>query len=264
MPTVESPRQIATPSSLLGSTNRDFSWIFSFPVGPKSAVESALERVWPPKRYVRQAFRKYLECGIFAHGFARACCDDCGHDYLVAFSCKGQGVCPEATALLHAARRGSAQHGAAYFPAGHRAKPAIQQPWCGDVDKATLHVGAFAFIHRFGSSPNGYEHFYGCPGPLARKVDGVAGNHWTSLKRVFAAVGFRCVLGLRLCRVKDWNGSVVDHGGWVGRFSRAISALDPLRSFTWLNRKSSPQRERSITKNDGIPDPGQEPPLGVA
>ena len=38
-----------------------------------------------PKPYVRQAFRKYLECGIFAHGFARAWCDDCGHDYFVAY-----------------------------------------------------------------------------------------------------------------------------------------------------------------------------------
>ena len=47
-----------------------------------------------PKPYVRQAFRKYLECGIFAHGFASARCDDCGHDYFVAFSCKGRGVCP--------------------------------------------------------------------------------------------------------------------------------------------------------------------------
>ena len=27
-----------------------------------------------PKPYVRQAFAKYLECGIFAHGFARARC----------------------------------------------------------------------------------------------------------------------------------------------------------------------------------------------
>ena len=34
------------------------------------------------------------ECGIFAHGFARAWCDDCGHDYFVAYSCKGLGVCP--------------------------------------------------------------------------------------------------------------------------------------------------------------------------
>ena len=39
-----------------------------------------------PRTYVRQAFRKYLECGIFAHGFARARCGDCGHDYFVAFS----------------------------------------------------------------------------------------------------------------------------------------------------------------------------------
>ena len=45
-----------------------------------------------PRAYVRQAFRKYLECGIFAHGFARARCDDCGHDYFVAYSCKGRGV----------------------------------------------------------------------------------------------------------------------------------------------------------------------------
>lgn len=51
-----------------------------------------------PKPYMRKAFEKYLECGIFAHGFARARCGDCGHDFLVAFSCKGKGkgkgVCP--------------------------------------------------------------------------------------------------------------------------------------------------------------------------
>jgi Transposase zinc-binding domain len=47
-----------------------------------------------PKPYVRQAFAKYLECGIFAHGFARARCADCAHDYFLAFSCKGRGVCP--------------------------------------------------------------------------------------------------------------------------------------------------------------------------
>ena len=47
-----------------------------------------------PAPYVEKALRKYLECGIFAHCFARARCDDCGHDYLVAFSCKGRSVCP--------------------------------------------------------------------------------------------------------------------------------------------------------------------------
>jgi ribosomal protein S27E len=47
-----------------------------------------------PPAYVEKAFRKYLECGIFAHGFARVRCDDCGDDFLVAFSCKGRAICP--------------------------------------------------------------------------------------------------------------------------------------------------------------------------
>ena len=34
------------------------------------------------------------QCGILAHGFARAFCDECQHDFLIAFSCKGRGVCP--------------------------------------------------------------------------------------------------------------------------------------------------------------------------
>ena len=35
-----------------------------------------------------------LECGILAHGFARARCEQCGQDFLVAYSCKGRGMCP--------------------------------------------------------------------------------------------------------------------------------------------------------------------------
>jgi hypothetical protein len=30
--------------------------------------------------YVEQAFRSYLECGVFAHGFMRLHCDDCRRD----------------------------------------------------------------------------------------------------------------------------------------------------------------------------------------
>jgi hypothetical protein len=45
------------------------------------------------KPYIRQAFGEHLEHGIFAHGFARSLCDDCGRaasgDYFVAYSCKG-------------------------------------------------------------------------------------------------------------------------------------------------------------------------------
>jgi hypothetical protein len=32
-------------------------------------------------------FRRYLECGLLAHGFARARCADCGHDFIIAYSC---------------------------------------------------------------------------------------------------------------------------------------------------------------------------------
>lgn len=50
----------------------------------------------PPR--VERELRRDLECGILAHGFARAYCDVCGHDFLVAFSCKERGICPLCTA----------------------------------------------------------------------------------------------------------------------------------------------------------------------
>jgi hypothetical protein len=39
-------------------------------------------------------FDAFLECGILAHGFLRLRCGDCGHDKLLAFSCKRRGFCP--------------------------------------------------------------------------------------------------------------------------------------------------------------------------
>jgi hypothetical protein len=48
----------------------------------------------PLPRYVEQELRAYLRCGVFAHGFVHCRCDDCGHDILVAFSCKQRGACP--------------------------------------------------------------------------------------------------------------------------------------------------------------------------
>jgi hypothetical protein len=47
---------------------------------------------------VERDFRGYLECGILAHGFARARCEDCGHERLIPFSCKGRGICPSCNA----------------------------------------------------------------------------------------------------------------------------------------------------------------------
>ena len=149
-----------------------------------------------PKPYVRQAFRKYLECGIFAHGFARAWCDDCGHDYFVAYSCKGRGVCPscntrrmeETAAHLadHVFPRLPVRQWVLFVPKRLRyfmqrdgavlnmvlriflriIAQSLQSssPGAAQVDKTALHIGAIAFIHRFGSSLNGHVHFQVCAG----------------------------------------------------------------------------------------------------
>ena len=37
---------------------------------------------------------RYLDCGIFERGFARIRCPACAAEHLLAFSCKGRGLCP--------------------------------------------------------------------------------------------------------------------------------------------------------------------------
>jgi len=41
-----------------------------------------------------QAIERFIECGDPHHGFARIYCDACGHDYLLAYSCKTRYFCP--------------------------------------------------------------------------------------------------------------------------------------------------------------------------
>lgn len=152
-----------------------------------------------PKPYVRQAFEKYLECGFFAHGFARARCGDCGHDFLIAFSCKGRGVCPSCNTrrmaetaahlsdhvfprlpvrqwvlsvpkrLRYFMQRDGATLGMVLRIFLRVIEQTLQanSPGAANVDKAALHIGAIAFIHRFGSSLNEHVHFHVCV------VDGV-------------------------------------------------------------------------------------------
>jgi hypothetical protein len=44
--------------------------------------------------YVMNVIYRYLDCGDFQNGFARVRCGDCGHEYLLAFSCKRRHFCP--------------------------------------------------------------------------------------------------------------------------------------------------------------------------
>ena len=123
----------------------------------------------------------------------RARCGDCGHDYFVALSRKGRGVCPRAppgawwrqqrtrtitssppagapvgalraqeVAVLHATRRSGAEHGAAHLLRVIAQTLQTHSPGAAHMDKAGLHIGAIAFIHRFGSSLNEHVHFHVC------------------------------------------------------------------------------------------------------
>jgi hypothetical protein len=62
-----------------------------------------LERVWEERyqaglgywrSFVNEVICKYLECGDPHFGFARVKCEECNHEYLLAFSCKCRHFCP--------------------------------------------------------------------------------------------------------------------------------------------------------------------------
>ena len=76
---------------------------------------------------------QYLECGILAHGFARARCDDCGPDYLLAFSCEGRGACPSCNTRLMAEA------------AAHRCNHVFPQPALWGSSFLFMRLGAVEF-----------------------------------------------------------------------------------------------------------------------
>jgi hypothetical protein len=139
--------------------------------------------------HVEREFRRYLECGILAHGFARARCAGCGHDFLVAYSCKGRGVCPSCNArrMVETAAH-LADHVIPRLPVRQwvlsvpkrlryflQADPAIQnlalhimlsaveqglRATCLVAQGSMARIGAVAFIHRFGALLNPHVHFH--------------------------------------------------------------------------------------------------------
>ncbi len=68
------------------------AWCSSTPPPSSSRLQSAAGADLP--QFVKDEFDAFLECGILANGFLRLRCGDCGHDKLVAFSCKRRGFCP--------------------------------------------------------------------------------------------------------------------------------------------------------------------------
>jgi hypothetical protein len=144
--------------------------------------------------WVEKDFRAYLRCGILAHGFARARCEDCGHERLIPFSCKGRGICPscntrrmaELAAHLtdHVMPHLAARQWVLSLPkrlrpflhhnpdiAGavlrdHASRGALLRAiritlrHASPGAPAAAQLGAVSFLHRFGSSLNPHLHFH--------------------------------------------------------------------------------------------------------
>jgi len=138
--------------------------------------------------WVEKDFRAYLRCGVLAHGFARARCEDCGHERLIPFSCKSRGICPscntrrmaELAAHLtdHVVPHLAARQWVLSLP--KRLRPflhhnpeiagavlrillrAIRTTLRHASPRAPAHaqLGAVSFLHRFGSSLNAHPHFH--------------------------------------------------------------------------------------------------------
>jgi hypothetical protein len=151
----------------------------------------------PVPGYVEEELRGYLECGILCFGFGRALCTGCGQGFVIAFSCKGRGVCPSCIG------RHMAQTAAHLVD--HVIPPVPVRQWVISVPKrlrgfladrpaavaaltrifieeierllgaaagvtsdasgpaaARPRLGAVSFLHRFGSALNHHMHLHVC------------------------------------------------------------------------------------------------------
>ena len=138
--------------------------------------------------FIEREFRRYLDCGILARGFARIRCASCGFERLVAFSCKGR-LCPScwsrkaADVAAHLVDRllpeAPYRQWVLTFPWELRFMLAMDRTFLTEMLRAFLRTlfawqrlrgrragipdgrpGAVTFIQRFGSVLNANPHFH--------------------------------------------------------------------------------------------------------
>jgi hypothetical protein len=159
--------------------------------------------------FVERELTRYLECGILAYGFVRVRCTGCGHDRLVAFSCKGRGFCPSCggrrmadTAAFLVDRvlpKVPVRQWVLSLPIALRYKLAYDSQLAAEVlqlfvrsvfaslrrrarlryGRATYECGSVTFIQRFGDALNLNLHFHAIvlDGAYAAEPDGTVRFH---------------------------------------------------------------------------------------
>ncbi|MGA8164455.1 MAG: transposase, partial [Waddliaceae bacterium] len=140
----------------------------------------------PVPKYVDKEFRKYLECGILAKGFAIAHCADCHRDFALAFSCKGRGICPScntkamvetaATLVENVIPSVPVRQWVIRFPMRirhylqtHTILQTVLRIVIDEIRRRLItcgpelpdpKIGAVTFIHQFGKTLNYHPHFH--------------------------------------------------------------------------------------------------------
>ena len=151
----------------------------------------------PVPGYVEEELRGYLECGILCFGFGRALCTGCGQGFVIAFSCKGRGVCPSCNGR-HMAQTAAHLVDHVIPPVRVRqwvisvpkrlrcflanrpeAVAALTKIFLAEIERllstavgvmidaaapaaARPRLGAISFLHRFGSALNHHVHLHVC------------------------------------------------------------------------------------------------------
>lgn len=140
----------------------------------------------PVPYYIFKEFQKYLGCGILAKGFACAHCDDCRKDFLIAFSCKGRGICPSCNtrAMVETAAH-LVENGLPRLPfrqfvisfpmrirhylQTHEILQSVLRIVVSEIRKRLIacspdvsnpQIGAISFIQHFGNALNYHPHFH--------------------------------------------------------------------------------------------------------
>jgi hypothetical protein len=171
----------------------------------ESLLYQVVEEHWPEFRqraeeagglplFVAREFDSYLKCGILEHGLARLACRRCGHEMVLAWSCKKRGWCPSccgrrmADAGAHLVddvlpESASYRQWVCSLPFSVRAAVAFDRDLCADVleaftgsllrhvrwrvkrafglqSVAEAHVGAITFIQRCDGALRVDPHFH--------------------------------------------------------------------------------------------------------
>lgn len=136
--------------------------------------------------YIDKEFKNYLSCGILSKGFACARCEDCRKEFLIAFSCKGRGICPSCNTRRMVRTAAHLIENVIpcvpmrqfvisfplrirYYLQKHETLQAILKIVVDEIRKrliiygpdiANAQIGAVSFIQHFGNTLNVHPHFH--------------------------------------------------------------------------------------------------------